>query len=108
MVVLVLEKVPVGLRGELSRWMIEPKTGVFVGSVSALVRDKLWDKVAESLGRGGAIMAYNTNNEQGFAIQTWGDTTREIIDLEGLMLALIPAGETDPALPRPEEPGPQE
>lgn len=108
MVVLVLERVPVGLRGELSRWMIEPKTGVFVGSVSALVRDKLWDKVAESVGRGGAIMAYSTNNEQGFAIQTWGDTTRDIIDLEGLVLAIIPADGTDTTRRSPQESGPQE
>ena len=31
MVVMVLEKVPVSLRGELTRWLIEPHPGVFVG-----------------------------------------------------------------------------
>ena len=35
MIVMILEKVSVGLRGELSRWLIEPRTGVFVGQVSA-------------------------------------------------------------------------
>ena len=35
MTVLILERVPATLRGELSRWMIEPRTGVFVGKVSA-------------------------------------------------------------------------
>ncbi|MCD6345555.1 MAG: type I-E CRISPR-associated endoribonuclease Cas2, partial [Anaerolineae bacterium] len=44
MVVMILEKVPVGVRGELTRWLLEIKTGVFVGHISARVRDKLWEK----------------------------------------------------------------
>ncbi|MBA3516457.1 MAG: type I-E CRISPR-associated endoribonuclease Cas2, partial [Rhizobiales bacterium] len=31
MVVMMLERVSPSLRGELTRWLIEPKTGVFVG-----------------------------------------------------------------------------
>jgi len=41
MVVLILEKVPRSLRGELTRWMIEVDTGIFVGRLSAMVRDLL-------------------------------------------------------------------
>ena len=44
MVVLVLERVPASLRGELSRWMLEARAGVFIGDVTAMVRDKLWEK----------------------------------------------------------------
>ena len=33
MIVLILERVPVGLRGELTRWLLEAKAGVFVGKV---------------------------------------------------------------------------
>ena len=40
MLVMILEKVPPSLRGELSRWTIEPKTGIFVGKVSAMVRER--------------------------------------------------------------------
>ena len=40
MVVLILERVPPGLKGDLSRWMIEPKAGIFLGRVSARVRDE--------------------------------------------------------------------
>jgi CRISPR-associated protein Cas2 len=47
MVVIILEKVPVRLRGELTRWLLELKAGVFVGKVSAMVRDKLWQRVCE-------------------------------------------------------------
>jgi CRISPR-associated protein Cas2 len=45
MVVIILESVPVSLRGELTRWMLELRAGVFVGSLSAMVRDKLWEMV---------------------------------------------------------------
>lgn len=83
---MILEKVPTSLRGELTRWMIEPHTGVFVGHVSALVRDRLWDKVREQIKEGGALQAWSTNNEQRFMIRMAGNTEREIVDFEGLYL----------------------
>jgi len=95
MVLLMLERVTPSIRGELTRWLLQPRSGVFVGTVSALVRDKLWEKVVGSLasikppktGRTpGAMMVYTTNNEQGFAIRVTGETDREIVDLDGLML----------------------
>jgi CRISPR-associated protein Cas2 len=88
-VVMIFEKVPPGLRGELSRWMIEPSTGVFVGRVSALVRDKLWDKCQERLRDGGVIQVYSMNNEQGFQVRSAGITSRQLIDFEGLMLVKL-------------------
>ena len=87
MVVMILERVTPGLRGELTRWLIQPKAGVFVGKISALVRDKLWTKVRRSLKQGGAIMIYNSDTEQGFAVQAAGETDRSIQDFEGILLA---------------------
>jgi CRISPR-associated protein Cas2 len=86
MVVMILEKVPTSLRGELTRWLIEPHPGVFVGHVSALVRDKLWEKCVKKLGNGGMIQMWSTNTEQRFAIRSWGQTDRDIVDMEGLWL----------------------
>jgi len=86
MMVLLLEKVPVGLRGELTRWLIQARTGVFVGRVSAQVRDLLWEKVCEGRETGGAMLIYQTNTEQGFAIRTDGETKREVVDFDGLQL----------------------
>jgi CRISPR-associated protein Cas2 len=86
LVVMILEKVPVALRGELSRWMIEPRAGVFIGSLSALVRDRLWDHVCQKSRDGGCTMAYRSNNEQGFLVRVWGDTSRVVEDFEGLAL----------------------
>lgn len=89
MIVLILEKVPGSLRGELTRWLIEPKTGVFIGNVSTLVREKLWQLVNERLHlRSGAILIWKANTEQGFAIEMRGDTSRKIVDLDGLKLIL--------------------
>ena len=50
--VIILEKVPKSLRGELSKWLIEPKAGVFVGKTSALVKDKLWEKCVNKSKKG--------------------------------------------------------
>ncbi len=86
MVVLILERVPVGLRGELTRWYLEPKAGVFVGRVSAMVRDRLWKKACSQAGDGGCIMLYSSNHEQGYRIRSWGRTRRRIEEFEGLVL----------------------
>ncbi len=90
MLVMLLEKVPVGMRGELSRWLIEVKTGVFVGHVSARVRDKLWEKCEQSKRVGGVTQIWSTNTEQKFQMRMTGDTSRQIVELEGLQLIRVP------------------
>ena len=89
MVVLICERVPEGLRGELSRWMIEPKTNVFVGKMSAMVRDKLWQRVQDHRAGGAAILAYPAPTEQGFLLKSCGDPTRELVNYDGLTLVRI-------------------
>ncbi len=86
MVVMVLERVPASVRGELTRWLLEVHAGVFVGSPSALVRDRLWETVIHSARQGGCLLLHNDDSEQGFAIRTWGPTRRAIDDYDGLKL----------------------
>lgn len=90
MVILMLERVPARLRGELSRWMIEPRAGVFVGRVSAMVRDRLWHMAASQCAGGAGIMVSSAPTEQGFCVEAFGDTTRELVDIEGVTLVRIP------------------
>ena len=90
MVVIILEKVTASLRGELSRWLIEAQTGVFVGHVSGMVRDKLWEKCSRSAAGGGVLQVWSTNNEQRFQMRMYGRTSRRIIDVEGIQLVQIP------------------
>lgn len=92
MVVMILERVPGSLRGELTRWMLEPKAGVFIGTVSAMVRDRLWEKACASMAGGAGMLIYNSDTEQGFAIRFWGATNRLVVDFEGLSLIRIPSG----------------
>lgn len=86
MIVLVLENVPVSLRGELTRWFVELRSGVFVGRVTAQVRDLVWENICEKIGSGGGFMVYTTNTEQGYDIRSWGTTNTNIRNWEGLKL----------------------
>ncbi|MDX9851852.1 MAG: type I-E CRISPR-associated endoribonuclease Cas2e [Anaerolineaceae bacterium] len=90
MVVIILEKVPIALRGELTRWLLEVKTGVFVGHVSARVREKLWEKCIHNKRAGGVLQIWSTNTEQHFKMRMEGETSRKIIEEEGLQLIKIP------------------
>ncbi|WP_243091206.1 type I-E CRISPR-associated endoribonuclease Cas2e [Thermus neutrinimicus] len=89
MVVLILEKVPRSLRGELTRWLLELDTGVFVGRVSATVRDLLWQKVVEKAGEGRCAMAWRANNEQGFSLRLHGYQDRTLRDFDGIVLVSV-------------------
>ena len=90
MIVMILEKVPTSLRGELSRWLVEARTGVFIGHVSGMVRDRLWDKCCQSKRAGGVLQVWTTNNEQRFQMRASGDTSRRIVNLDGVQLIQIP------------------
>lgn len=89
MTVIVLESVPIGLRGVLTRWLLEVSSGVFVGNISALVRDLLWEKVTENSKGGRCVLLHRTNNEQGFAIRMHDHEERQIVDMEGLQLIAL-------------------
>ncbi len=90
MLVMILERVPPALRGELTRWLIEPHTGVFVGHVSALVRDRLWEKCVFAKLDGGVVQIWSTNTEQRFEMRMVGHTQRQLRDFDGLQLICIP------------------
>ena len=89
MVVFLMEKVPVALRGEITRWMLELKPGVFVGNISALVREKLWEMICQKLKGGAAMLLHSAANEQGYKIRTFGETSRKVKDFDGLQLIVV-------------------
>ncbi len=99
MVVMTLEKVPASLRGELSRWLIEVQTGVYVGNVSATVRDLLWDKVVQHARSGRCTQLYRSNNEQGFVIRMHGEARRKLVDIEGYQLVAVKNAHYNDLLP---------
>lgn len=88
--VIVVERVTASVRGDLSRWMLQPGTGVFVGDISAMVRDRLWERLQNHRGAGACVMVSSAANEQGFELSQHGDRARTLIDLEGFALVRLP------------------
>lgn len=89
MVVLMLTACPAGLRGHLTRWLMEIGPGVFVGRVSQRVRDLLWERVLELAKDGRAIMVYPARNEQGLDYRVHRSSWKPV-DVDGLTLMLRP------------------
>lgn len=93
MIVLVVTACPAGLRGDLTKWLMEISPGVFVGQPSARVRDLLWERTVELCKDGRALLVHNTNNEQGMEFRThrheWAPT-----DFDGLNLMVRPHRKT--------------
>ena len=89
--VMVLERVPPSLRGELTRWLLELRAGVFVGDVSAIVRDLLWDETCQKAKGGAGLLIYSTDNEQGFTFRLWGAPSYWPEEFDGLLLTRRPA-----------------
>ena len=91
MTVIVVERARPSLRGALTRWMLEVRAGVFVGTVSPRVREKLWKLICTRNPDGGSLMITRARNEQGFVVFTHGDASREVFENEGLWLVRKPA-----------------
>lgn len=90
MTVVLLQRVPPGLRGELTRWLVEVGTGVFVGRANALVREQLWN-ACETKADGGTVrMIWRTNTAQGFDLRTVNPKGRYAECVDGLWLVRTP------------------
>jgi CRISPR-associated endoribonuclease cas2 len=68
---------------------MEISPGVFVGTLSARVRERLWDIVTDNMKTGRAVMVYRARNEQGLEFLTWGDPWKPV-DFDGLTLMMRP------------------
>ena len=87
--VITLKKVPNSLRGDLTRWMQEISTGVYVGNFNSRIRDYLWKRVTDLVGNGEASICFSCRNEVGYSFYTC-NTERQVVDYDGIPLVLIP------------------
>ncbi|GMG63246.1 type I-E CRISPR-associated endoribonuclease Cas2e [Tetragenococcus halophilus] len=87
--VITLKKVPNSLRGDLTKWMQEIATGVYVGNFNTKVRSQLWERVIQSVGTGEATMSYVYRNEIGYQFETL-NTQRQVADYDGIPLVILP------------------
>ena len=92
--IILLERVSPSLRGELTRWLLELRAGVFVGIVSAMVRDRLWIRACRGVGEGGGILVHSADNEQGFEVRFCGTSGRSVRDFEGIHLIQQPLNQS--------------
>ena len=66
--------------------MVEVQAGVFVGSPSRRIRERLWVVLSDRIGDGQVVMVEPATNEQGWAIRTAGRDRWTPVDYDGLML----------------------
>lgn len=87
--VITLKNVPPSLRGDLTKWMQEIATGVFIGNFNVRVREQLWSRVKDSVGNGEATLSFAHRNELGYHFDTI-NAQRTVIDYDGIPLVLLP------------------
>ncbi|HRQ71635.1 MAG TPA: type I-E CRISPR-associated endoribonuclease Cas2e [Phycisphaerales bacterium] len=92
MMVLVVRNVRPGFRGRLTRWLVQPQPGVYLGHLSGRVRDRLWEAVCAEVDEkgGSAVLISPARNEQGYVILTRGEPPKEFVDFDGLTLPKTP------------------
>jgi len=90
MIVITLTDCPPALRGDLTRWLQEINTGVYVGQVSARVREELWKRITENAKSGRATMVFSAQKEQRLDFRVH-NTLWEPINFDGLKLMLRPS-----------------
>lgn len=85
MTVVVLTDCPPKLRGDLTKWLLEINTGVYVGNLSARVREELWTRICENLKTGRATMVFRASNEQKMDFRVH-NSSWEPVDYDGIQL----------------------
>lgn len=90
MIVVSMTNCPPKLRGDLSKWLLEINTGVYVGQVSSRVREALWKRICENIRNGQATMVFTANNEQHMDFYVH-NTSWEPVDFNGIKLMKHPS-----------------
>ena len=85
--VIVVENAPDRLRGRLGVWLLEVRTGVYVGNYSRRIREMIFKNVYEGINDGNAVMVWSTPTESGFDFLSVGSNRREPVDIDGMILS---------------------
>ena len=97
MMVIVVENAPPRLRGRLSLWLAEIRSGVYVGVYGRRVRERIWEECKFMIGGGNAVIAWSAPTDSGFAFEAIGENRREPIDFDGLTLVKFKLAPVPPA-----------
>ncbi|QYZ80470.1 type I-E CRISPR-associated endoribonuclease Cas2 [Methanofollis formosanus] len=86
MMVVATENIPHRLRGRLALWLIEVRSGVYVGNYSVKVREMIWDQVAMGVEEGNAVMVWADQGDAGYNFRTIGQNRRIPKEMDGVKL----------------------
>ena len=90
MLLMILRNCPASLKGELSRWLIQPTSSTFLGNPSARVRDELWEIALRKRKGGYVLQIWSARCPQGYLWRCAGLDEREMADIEGIALVRRP------------------
>lgn len=94
MVMVVTENIPPRLRGRLAIWLLQVRSGVYIGNTTKRIREMIWEQCECYVEDGNVVMAWATNTESGYDFQTLGENRRVPVDLDGLRLvSFLPQAE---------------
>lgn len=100
MIVVTLTNVPLSLRGDLTKWLQEISTGVYVGNINSRVRDELWKRIIDNIKQGQATMSYSKRNEIGYDFMVH-NTNKEVINCDGIPIVFLPVKSSTSQLLQP-------
>ena len=98
MTVIATAAIPPRIHGTLTRWMLEITPQLYIGTLSAKVRDQLWNTITQNTQTGLTVLIHPSNNEQGFTIKTHQTHSRHPTDHDGLTLITITPNNTEQTL----------
>lgn len=91
--VITMTNCPSSLRGDLTKWMQEIATGVYVGNFNSRIREELWKRIENTVGSGSVTMSFTAQNEIGYDFKTI-HSHREVCYFDGLPLVRVPSSDT--------------
>lgn len=88
LMVVITEDVPPSLRGRLALWLVEVRSGVYVGMYSVKVREYIWENIENGLKkcRGNVLMVWKDVNDVGYSVKTCGKSAWKPVDFDGVTL----------------------
>ncbi|MBR0075374.1 MAG: type I-E CRISPR-associated endoribonuclease Cas2, partial [Synergistaceae bacterium] len=84
-VVITIRNCPDKIHGDLTKWLFEIDTGVFVGNLNKRVREGLWERICSNIKSGTVTMAFGANNEQKLDFKIH-NSDWESVDYDGIKL----------------------
>lgn len=88
LMVVVTENAPPSLRGRLALWLVEIRSGVYVGTYSVKVRDYIWSNIESGMlrSKGNVIMVWKDRSDAGYSLKSVGRSEWEPYDFDGVTL----------------------